>query len=117
MVGHHSREPYIYLLNQPILINVSLRFFIFGSFLALVGSILGALATSVNMVIGAEVLIGIAVAFQQSFFWVVAEIVPMRWRYIANSYCCKYLAYIFLFPFWKSFTEKNLSLPTRECLC
>lgn len=23
----------------------------------------------------------------QSFFWAVSELVPMRWRYIANSYC------------------------------
>lgn len=63
------------------------RFFIFGSALALIGSIVGATAKTVNTLIAAEVLIGVAVAFQQSFFWVVAEIVPMRWRYIANSYC------------------------------
>jgi hypothetical protein len=36
--------------------------------------------------IGAEVLIGIAPAFQISFYWVISEIVPMRWRYLANSY-------------------------------
>ncbi|KAF2708439.1 MFS general substrate transporter [Pleomassaria siparia CBS 279.74] len=62
-------------------------FFIIGSGIALIGSIIGATAKSVNTLIGAEVLIGIAVAFQQSFFWVIAEIVPMRWRYIANSFC------------------------------
>lgn len=63
------------------------RFFIFGSAIALVGSIIGAFAKDVNTLIVAELFIGIAVAFQQSFFWVVAEIVPMKWRYIANSYC------------------------------
>lgn len=40
-----------------------------------------------NTLIASQVFIGIAVGFQQSFFWVVSEIVPMRWRYIANSYC------------------------------
>ncbi|KAK4942349.1 hypothetical protein LTR10_017956 [Elasticomyces elasticus] len=55
--------------------------------IALVGSIIRAFAKDVNTLIVAELFIGIAVAFQQSFFWVVAELVPMRWRYIANSYC------------------------------
>ncbi|KAK3111051.1 hypothetical protein LTR53_014067 [Teratosphaeriaceae sp. CCFEE 6253] len=62
-------------------------FFIIGSLLALIGSIVGAVAKDVNTLIAAEVIIGVAVAFQQSFFWVVAEVVPMKWRYIANSYC------------------------------
>ena len=62
-------------------------FFIIGSLIALIGSIIGATAQNVNTLIGAQVFIGIAVAFQQSFFWVVAEIVPMKWRYLANSYC------------------------------
>ncbi|KAF2636610.1 MFS general substrate transporter [Massarina eburnea CBS 473.64] len=62
-------------------------FFIIGSVVGLIGAIIGATAQNVNTLIGAEVFIGIAVAFQQSFFWVVAELVPMRWRYIANSYC------------------------------
>lgn len=68
-------------------LTVIQRFFIIGSGIALIGSIIGATAQNVNTLIAAEVLIGIAVAFQQSFFWVVAEIVPMKWRYIANSYC------------------------------
>lgn len=62
-------------------------FFIFGSFLGLMGSITGAVAPNVNTIIGAETLIGVAVAFQQSFFWAVSELVPMRYRYLANSYC------------------------------
>ena len=62
-------------------------FFIFGSALALLGSIIGATAKNVNTLIVAELFIGIAVAFQQSFFWVVAEIVPMKYRYLANGYC------------------------------
>lgn len=62
-------------------------FFIFGSGLALIGSIIGAVAQDVNTLIASQVLIGIAVAFQQSFFWVISEIVPMKYRYLANSYC------------------------------
>ena len=62
-------------------------FFIFGSFLGLLGSITGAVAPNVNTIIGAETFIGVAVAFQQSFFWAVAELVPMKYRYFANSYC------------------------------
>jgi MFS family permease len=63
------------------------RFFIIGSGIALIGSIIGAVAKDVNTLIVSQVFIGIGVGFQQSFFWVIAEIVPMRWRYIANSYC------------------------------
>ena len=57
-------------------------FFIVGSILGLIGSILGATAQSVNQLIGAQVFIRIAADFQISFFWVVAELVPMKWRYI-----------------------------------
>ena len=62
-------------------------FFILGSVLGLLGSIVGATASNVNTIIGAETFIGVAVAFQQSFFWAVAELVPMKYRYFANSYC------------------------------
>lgn len=57
------------------------------------GAIVGATAQTVNTLIGAEVLIGVSAAFQISFFWVISEIVPMRWRYIANSY-----AYLMTIP-------------------
>ncbi|KAK3676869.1 hypothetical protein LTR78_003073 [Recurvomyces mirabilis] len=61
-------------------------FFIIGSLIGVVGSIVGATAQNINTLIGSEVLIGISAAFQISFFWVISEIVPMRWRYLANSY-------------------------------
>jgi len=32
-------------------------------------------------------------SFQISFFWVIAELVPVKWRYLANSY-----AYIVSIP-------------------
>ncbi|KAK5732740.1 hypothetical protein LTR17_010295 [Elasticomyces elasticus] len=88
-------------------------FFITGSLIGLVGTIIGATAQSVNTLIGAEVLIGLAAAyalnilfvgqhpltllsppsFQISFFWVICELVPVKWRYLANSY-----AYIVSIP-------------------
>lgn len=61
-------------------------FFIGGSVMSLIGTIIGAVAQNVNTLIGAELFIGIAAACQLSFFWIVAEVVPMKWRYIANSY-------------------------------
>jgi MFS family permease len=61
-------------------------FFVIGSIFGLVGSIVGATAQSLNALIGAEVLIGISAGFNISFFWVIGELVPMKWRYVANSY-------------------------------
>ena len=60
-------------------------FFIIGSVFGLAGSIIGATATSVPQLIAAETLIGIGTGFQNSFFWVVSEIVPMKRRFIANA--------------------------------
>lgn len=54
--------------------------------LSLIGTIIGSQAKTVNTLIGAQVFIGIAASCQLSFFWIVAEIVPMKWRYIANGY-------------------------------
>lgn len=64
-------------------------FFIGGSALSLIGTIIGSQATNVNTLIGAQVFIGIAASCQLSFFWIVAEIVPMKWRYIANGYVAR----------------------------
>lgn len=60
-------------------------FFIIGSCIGLVGSIVGGTSTSLEQLIAGETLIGIAAGFQCSFFWVVAEIVPMKRRFIANA--------------------------------
>ena len=54
--------------------------------LSLIGTIIGSQAKNVNTLTGAQVFIGIAAACQLSFFWIVAEIVPMKWRYFANGY-------------------------------
>ena len=83
---------------------IQTRKFIVGSLISMVGSIVGAVAQDVNTLIAAEVLIGIAAAFQISLYWVrfivldqcastppdrlqvISELVPMKWRYVANSY-------------------------------
>lgn len=63
------------------------RYFqIAGTALALVGSIVGATARNVPMLIGANVLIGSASATQLSFGYLIAEVVPMKHRYLASSY-------------------------------
>lgn len=68
-------------------------FFITGSFLGLIGSIIGATAPSVNALIAAQVFTGLAAGFQLSSFWVLSEIVPMKFRLAAVSSC-----YIFSTP-------------------
>ncbi|CAK7234958.1 hypothetical protein SEUCBS140593_009122 [Sporothrix eucalyptigena] len=59
--------------------------FIMGSVFGLVGSIIAATATSMNQIIGAGVISGLGGGVQVSWFWVVSELVPMKWRYLANS--------------------------------
>ena len=60
-------------------------FFIVGSAIGTVGSIIAATANGVGQLIAGETLIGVAAGFQISFFWVVSEIVPMKRRFIATS--------------------------------
>lgn len=60
-------------------------FFIIGSAIGMVGSIVAATAHGVPQVIAGETLIGIAAGFQLSFFWAVSEIVPMNRRFLATS--------------------------------
>ncbi|KAF1362122.1 TRI12-domain-containing protein [Lizonia empirigonia] len=69
------------------------RFFITGSLLGLIGSIVGATATNVNTLIGAQVFTGLAAGFQLSSFWVLSELVPIKYRLAAVSTC-----YIFSIP-------------------
>lgn len=57
-----------------------------GTALALVGCIVGASAQNIRSLIGANVLIGVGSATQVSFPYLIAELVPMRRRYIASTY-------------------------------
>ncbi|CAI4215876.1 unnamed protein product [Parascedosporium putredinis] len=59
-------------------------FFIIGSCIGLIGSIFGAVAQTVNQLIGSMVFLGISAGIMLCFFWASAEIVPMKYRYLAN---------------------------------
>lgn len=61
-------------------------FFISGSVVALIGSIFASRAQTVDQLIGAMVLLGLSSGVQLSFFWTAAELVPMRYRYLANAF-------------------------------
>ncbi|KIW96791.1 uncharacterized protein Z519_02182 [Cladophialophora bantiana CBS 173.52] len=60
-------------------------FFIGGSCLGLLAAILGATAQSITQIVVSQALFGAALGFGLSFFWVISEIVPMRWRFLAVS--------------------------------
>lgn len=63
------------------------RYFqISGTVLALLGCIVSATANSVNMLIGANAITGVAAATQVSFPYLIAELVPIKHRYLASSY-------------------------------
>ncbi|OQV04628.1 hypothetical protein CLAIMM_09483 [Cladophialophora immunda] len=61
-------------------------FFISGSAVALIGSIFASRVQTVNQLIGAMVLLGLSSGVQLSFFWTAAELVPMKYRYLANAF-------------------------------
>jgi MFS family permease len=69
-------------------------FFICGSVLSLVGAIVCSVAKNVPSLIGGTVLIGVAASAQLSVTYVVGEIVPMKHRFLANSFI-----YIGVIPF------------------
>ncbi|KAL2834391.1 fungal trichothecene efflux pump [Aspergillus cavernicola] len=68
-------------------------FFIVGSGLGLIGGILGATAQSITQIIVSQAFFGMSKGFGISFFWVIGELVPMRWRFLAASG-----QYIYSFP-------------------
>lgn len=66
-------------------------FFIGASALSLIGCIVSATAKTIPTLIGATVLVGFAASGQQSYTYVLTEIVPMKWRFYASSWiylCC-----------------------------
>lgn len=64
-----------------------------GAVLGTVGSIIGATAKDVSSLIGGMVLIGAAASTQVSYFYTMAELVPMKYRFAGNA-----LMYIFTIP-------------------
>lgn len=61
--------------------------FVGGAFLGIVGSIVCATAQSVNAMIGGMTIIGIAAATQLSYYYVMGELVPMKYRLHGNAFC------------------------------
>lgn len=61
-------------------------FFIGGAALGLIGSIIAATATTVEQLIGATTLIGLAASSQISFTYVTGELVPVRHRFLVNGF-------------------------------
>ncbi|KAL4966972.1 uncharacterized protein BDV14DRAFT_198435 [Aspergillus stella-maris] len=104
-LGPSSNIEYAHLLNV-ILSAISIQivgrmsdvfgrrwFFIIGTGIGLLASILGATAHSITQIIVSQALFGTSLGVGDSFFWVVSEIVPMKWRYLAVSG-----QYIYTFP-------------------
>ncbi|KXJ88998.1 fungal trichothecene efflux pump [Microdochium bolleyi] len=67
--------------------------FVGGAALGIIGSIVCALAQDVNTLIGGTTIIGIAAATQLSYFYVMGELVPMKYRLAGNAFC-----YLFCIP-------------------
>jgi len=67
--------------------------FIGGGVLGVVGSIVCATAHSVNALIAGMTFIGLAASTQVSYFYVMAELVPMEYRFAGNA-----VMYIFAIP-------------------
>lgn len=67
--------------------------FVGGAALGVIGSIICATARSVNALIGGTTIIGIASATQLSYYYVMGELVPMKYRLAGNAFC-----YLFTIP-------------------
>ncbi|OBT94080.1 hypothetical protein VE01_07168 [Pseudogymnoascus verrucosus] len=61
-------------------------FFIIGNSIALIGSIVCAIAPNVPALIAGETLVGIGAAVQLSYAFVVGEIVPTKYRFLATGF-------------------------------
>ncbi len=61
-------------------------FQVLGTALDVIGCIIGATSKTVNVLIGANVLIGIGSATQVSFPYLISELVPINYRSFASSY-------------------------------
>lgn len=70
--------------------------FVVFSVIGTAGAIWASQAQSIKQLIGATVLLGIAGGVQISYFWIISEIVPMKWRFAANSfiYVCSFTSWL-----------------------
>ncbi|KAF2095876.1 MFS general substrate transporter [Rhizodiscina lignyota] len=59
---------------------------ILGAVLAMIGSIVCATASSILVLVGGNVFLGSASAFQLSFSYVLQELLPMKYRYLGSGF-------------------------------
>jgi MFS family permease len=67
--------------------------FIGGAACGVIGSIVCATAQNINSLIGGTVIIGLGAATQLSYYYVMGELVPMKYRLAGNAFC-----YLFTVP-------------------
>ncbi|KJR86830.1 siderophore iron transporter [Sporothrix schenckii 1099-18] len=60
-------------------------FFIGGTLLGAVGATIASRAQTIPVAIGGEVLVGLSAATGYSYAFVIGELVPMKWRFMANA--------------------------------
>lgn len=60
-------------------------FFIVGTFLGLLGAVIAATANTVPVLIGGQTLIGLSACTGYSYAFLVGELVPVKYRFLANS--------------------------------
>lgn len=68
-------------------------FFVGGTFLGLVGAIIAGTAQSIPVAIGGQTLIGLSACTGYSYAFVMGEIVPVKYRFLANA-----IVFIFSLP-------------------
>ncbi|KAF2468936.1 MFS general substrate transporter [Lindgomyces ingoldianus] len=68
-------------------------FFIFGTALGCVGAIVASTAHTVPTLIGGQVLIGLSASTGYSYAFIIGELIPVKWRFVANA-----TIFIFSFP-------------------
>jgi len=61
--------------------------FVGGAALGVLGAIICAVAQNVTMLIVGTTIMGIAAATQLSYFYVMGELVPMKYRLAGNAFC------------------------------
>jgi hypothetical protein len=91
--------------------------FVGGAALGVIGSIVCATAQSINALIGGTTIIGIAAATQLSYYYVMGELVPVKYRLAGNAVC-----YLFTIPgsgiapvISHAFIENHPSVSWRGC--
>jgi hypothetical protein len=67
--------------------------FVGGAALGVLGNIICAAAQNIPTLIGGTTIIGVAAATQLSYYYVMGELVPMKYRLAGNAFC-----YIFTIP-------------------